>query len=309
VKEDLVSIIIPAFNAEQYLRRGIDSVLGQSYAPIEVLVVDDGSTDGTAAICREYEGRITYVHQENQGVSVARNRGIQESNGEFIAFLDADDWYLPNKISDLVTLLKHHPEADGATAAHIVKLRNEERRNPPQGCVFNSGGISGIVDLYLHRSQGRFVIHTSTVLVKKTALDAVGGFRPDLRFGEDVELWARIAGRFDWAYLDQTVSIYDRTSESSVTALTPLCGHGIGFLYTNREIKKYLRPSVRRHYRIYRQQLCLQRMRLAMKHSDRALVRACLARALPPFGLHAVLLCMLALMPPQVWKLAFRLRH
>jgi glycosyltransferase involved in cell wall biosynthesis len=310
VKDDLVSIIIPAYNAEPYLRRAIDSVLGQTYAPIEVVVVDDGSTDGTAAICRDYGDRIIYIHQENQGVSVARNRGIQESKGELIGFLDADDWYLPNKLSDLVSLLKRHPQAGAATAAHIVKLPNEERRNPPQGCVFSEGTASGIIDLYEQRSQGRLIINSDTVLLRKSTLNSVGGFRPDLRFGEDVELWARIAGSYDWAYLDETVSVYDRTSETSVTALTPLCGHGIGFLYTNSEIKKHLRPSARRFYRKYRQQLSLQRMTLAMKHSDRAFVKACLQRALPPpFNLRAVCLCMLALMPTSVWKLVFHLKR
>lgn len=310
MKSELVSIVIPAYNAERYLRRAIDSVLGQSYTSIEVLVVDDGSTDGTAEICHQYGTKITYIRQENQGVSVARNRGVQESDGEFVAFLDADDWYLPNKLTDLVALLNRHPDAGGATGAHIVNLLGEKRRNPPQGCVFDPGTTSGIIDLYLHRSEGRFVIHTSTVLVRKTALDSVGGFRPDLRFGEDVELWARIAGKYEWAYLDQTVSVYDRTSESSVTALTPLCGHGIGFLYTNREIKRHLRPTVRRHYRIYRQQLSLQRMTLAMKHSDRALVKACLERALPPpFSLRVLLLCILALMPSSLWRFICRLKR
>jgi glycosyltransferase involved in cell wall biosynthesis len=310
VKDSLVSVIIPAYNAERYLRRSIESVLSQNYAPIEVIVVDDGSSDDTASICQEYADQVTYIHQDNKGVSVARNRGIQESNGEFIAFLDADDWYLPNKLSDLTELLKQYPEAGGATASHIVKLRDEERCNPPQGSVFSTGTTSGIIDLYVHRSQGRFVIHTSTVLIRKAVLDAVGGFRPDLRFGEDVELWARIAGRYDWVFLDKTVSVYNRMSESSVTALTPLCGHGIGFLYTNQEIKTHLRPSARKYYRKYRQQLSLQRITLAMKSDDRELVKACLVRALPPpFSLRALFLCALALMPPLVWKLAARLRR
>lgn len=308
MKNALISVIIPAFNAERYLRRAIDSVLCQTYTSFEVIVVDDGSTDGTSIICHEFGDNLKYIRHENQGVSVTRNRGIQESNGQLIAFLDADDWYMPNKLSDLADLLNHYPDVGGATAAHIVKLPNEERCNPPQGSIFAAGATSGIIDLYEHRSQGRFVIHTSTVLVRKTALDAVGDFRPDLRFGEDVELWARIAGKYDWVYLDKPVSVYDLTSESSVTALTPVCEHGIGFLYTNREIKKHLRHDARKYYRRYRQQLCLQRMTLAMKHSDLTLVKACLTRALPPpFSLRAALLCILALMPPPVWKLAFSL--
>jgi glycosyltransferase involved in cell wall biosynthesis len=304
VKQSLVSVIIPAFNAERYLERAIDSVLSQTYSSIELIVVDDGSVDSTADICRSYGDRIRYFYQENQGVSVARNRGIEEANGEYIAFLDADDWYLPNKLEDQVAALELHPAAGGATAAHIVKLADDERRNPPEGLVLGPGVEHGLIDLYEHRSQGRFVIHTSTVLVRKSVLDAVGGFRPDLRFGEDVELWARIHGKYDWVYVDKAVAVYDRTSETSVTALIPEHEHGIGFLYTNAEIQKYLRPKVRRYYRKYRQQLCLQRAAQGIKQLDKNFVRECMRRATPPpLNFRFIAIGVLALLPVAVWKI------
>ena len=97
MKEPLVSVVIPNYNYGQYLRQAIDSVLAQTYPAIEIIVVDDGSQDKSEAIVRSYGERVRLIAQRNQGVSVARNRGVQESAGEFVAFLDADDaWYATN---------------------------------------------------------------------------------------------------------------------------------------------------------------------------------------------------------------------
>jgi len=98
VSRPLVSVVIPVYNAEPFLREALDSVLAQDYEPFEVIVVDDGSTDGSGTIARSYP-EVRYLRQENQGPAVARNAGIAAAQGEFLAFFDADDVMLPNKLS------------------------------------------------------------------------------------------------------------------------------------------------------------------------------------------------------------------
>ena len=104
-QQELISVIIPVYNVEKYLRECIDSVLNQSYQNLEIILVDDGSTDSSGEICDEYEKqdiRIRVIHQKNQGLSGARNTGFQNANGEYVYFLDSDDWIVPEAIKCLV---------------------------------------------------------------------------------------------------------------------------------------------------------------------------------------------------------------
>ncbi len=307
----LVSVIIPAYNAAEHLAHAINSVIAQRYTPIEILVVDDGSTDHTGDVCASYGNRIRVLKQPaNLGVSAARNRGIKESNGPLVAFLDADDWYLPNKLADQVALLERYPSAGAATAAHCVQLPAGEVRNPPQGSALPVGHADGVIQLFALRAQGLFVFHTSTVLIRRTSLQTVGVFREDLRIGEDVELWARIQGRFEWVFLDQVVSVYNRTSDSSVTRSTPLHRHGLDFLLTDAEITRSMRPEVRAGYRTYRQMFCLQRASLGIRHHDRAFLGQCLKlSAPPPLRLRWLALKIFSLLPDPVWRAAQTLRR
>ncbi len=105
----LVSVIVPVYNGERYLTKTIQSVLTQDYQPIEIIVVDDGSTDRTAEIVRA-QPNIHYIYQNNRGVSAARNTGIAAAQGEFLAFLDADDMWVPQKLSVQVSYLTQHPD-------------------------------------------------------------------------------------------------------------------------------------------------------------------------------------------------------
>ena len=106
-----VSVIIPTYNSGRYIKEAIDSVLAQTYTNYEIIVVDDGSTDNTSQIVQAYGDRVHYFYQENQGVAVSRNRGLRESQGEYIAFLDHDDVFFPDKLSEQICCLEQHPEA------------------------------------------------------------------------------------------------------------------------------------------------------------------------------------------------------
>ena len=105
-----ISVVIPAYNHGRFLREAIDSVLAQTYAPLEIIVVDDGSTDDTEQIVRSYGDRVRYIRQQNAGVGAARNNGIANARGEYVAFLDSDDLWLPEKLAVQVEYMRRHPE-------------------------------------------------------------------------------------------------------------------------------------------------------------------------------------------------------
>jgi len=111
-KNHLVSIIIPVFNCEQYLREAIESVLGQTYRPIEIIVVDDGSTDNSAGVAKGFASEVRYVYQDNSGVGAALNTGIELSRGCFLAFLDADDLWKEDKLMHQMAVFADHPDMD-----------------------------------------------------------------------------------------------------------------------------------------------------------------------------------------------------
>jgi glycosyltransferase involved in cell wall biosynthesis len=175
VSRPLVSVVIPVYNAEPFLRETLDSVLAQDYEPFEVIVVDDGSTDGSGAIARSYP-EVRYLLQENQGPAVARNAGIAAARGEFLAFFDADDVMLPNKLSVQVGYLLEHP------AATVTLAKQVSIGTPPEAT--SDTAWSGAPD----------VQPTSVVLRKSTILE-IGGFDPAVTPTDDFDLLIRLRER------------------------------------------------------------------------------------------------------------------
>lgn len=170
----LVSVIIPVYNGAAFLEEALASVSAQDYAPLEVFVADDGSTDATGEIARRCEG-VTHLALPRGGVSRARNRAVEESRGEFLAFLDADDAWLPGKLSAQVALLQAHPEAGFA-------LCHEEH-------VFD-GAIPG---WFRGPTDGTPIVayEPSAWLVRRRTFEAVGGFDEERSLGEDTHWLSR----------------------------------------------------------------------------------------------------------------------
>ena len=246
----LVSIIMPAYNAAGWIRRAIDSVLQQSWPAVEMIVVDDGSTDSTGEVCRTYGERIRYIRQDNSGVSTARNNGIAHATGDFIGFLDSDDEYLPDMISSLMGVLEKYPQAGIASGAFLMVRPNAQKRCPEPGKVLG-GRESGIISDFYRLSLDSAIAWTGAVLVRKAVLDAVGLFRPDLRLGEDLELWYRIAGKYQWACLDKTVALYHNNPASSVTCHSRSLPK-LNWLYGEEEMRLRVRPELWESYRSFR---------------------------------------------------------
>ena len=121
MKENSVSVIIPAYNVEYSLNHCIESVLAQNPKPKEIIVINDGSTDNTAKVAKSYRDKITYIEQENLGQGAARNAGLKIAKGEFIAFLDADDYWLPGFLITCVDFLIKNPKAAAVNTAYIIK--------------------------------------------------------------------------------------------------------------------------------------------------------------------------------------------
>jgi glycosyltransferase involved in cell wall biosynthesis len=165
----LVSCVVPVYNGERYLRETLDSILAQTYTRIDLLVVDDGSTDGTARVVREYSSRVRYIVQPNGGLGEARNRGIQEAAGELVAFLDADDLWLEEKLARQVARFEARPELDLCVTAFqnfwMADASADEAR-------FREHAIAQPLTGYV----------VPTLLSRRSAFDRFGLFDPALRY-------------------------------------------------------------------------------------------------------------------------------
>ncbi len=199
-----ISVIIPAYNSASYICRAIDSVLAQTFPAHEIIVVDDGSTDTTSDKVASYGDRVRLIRQLNAGPGAARNRGIEAATGNWIAFLDADDEYLPDRLKSSVELLESNPDLAWCAGNYIKYL---DKNNMPDTTYHKSDSVV-YDDFFQALLKGDFVC-TITVLVKKTVLLDCGLFRTDIRYGEDTDLWWRLGYSYPaYGYIRQPLAIY-----------------------------------------------------------------------------------------------------
>jgi glycosyltransferase involved in cell wall biosynthesis len=197
----LVSVVIPTYNAGQFIAAALDSVLSQSFRDLEVVVVDDGSTDDTEARMQAYGTPIRYLRQKNAGVAVARNRGIAESRSKYIAFLDADDTWFPNKLGRQIDALSSHPGVRACYSA--FQMVDAQLRS--LGVPANPRRAGLLEDLLM---RGNVIGSICTVLAERTLFDEVGAFDPTLSQCADWDMWVRIGTRTDALYLDEPLVTY-----------------------------------------------------------------------------------------------------
>jgi len=186
-----VAVVIPSYNCAHYLAEAVDSVLAQTYRDFEVIVIDDGSTDNTAEVAARFGSRIRCIHQENRGLPAARNRGIRESQSPYIAFLDADDAWFPEKLAEQIPAFSADPEV-GLVYSDLQVLYDDGQL-APSFLGTRPLAASGYVFDRILRSG--FII-PSSVVVRRAAIDNVGLFDESMRSHEDVELWSRICHRW-----------------------------------------------------------------------------------------------------------------
>jgi glycosyltransferase involved in cell wall biosynthesis len=189
---ELVSVVIPTYNYGRFVTEAVDSVLAQTYPHVEVIVVDDGSTDDTRQRLEHYRGRVVYVCQDNQGLSAARNTGIRLARGPFVALLDADDVWHPRKLELQMDFLAAHPEV-ALLGSDLFTDRRERWEHI--GAVPQAAEVT--FDDVVYRAH----FAPSSVVARKKCLLSVGLFDPELRCVEDREMWIRFARHFRMARL------------------------------------------------------------------------------------------------------------
>jgi len=199
---DLVTVIIPTYNMGHYLPQAVQSALAQSYANVEVQIVDDGSTDDTPGIVRQWDGdpRVRVHRQTNSGLSAARNQGVALSSGRFVALLDADDMWLPEKLSRQMPLFQGRPEL-GVVYSDYERMDGEGHPLPKGPTHMHRGWISGplLIENF---------VSVSTTVVRRECFERHGGFDLALRTGEDYEMWLRLSVHYQFDFIAESTLRY-----------------------------------------------------------------------------------------------------
>ena len=217
----LVSVIIPVFNGEKYIVEAIESVLEQSYRNIEIIVIDDGSTDDSAANLHPYLDKIRYIYQKNGGIASAYNSGAEACKGEYVAFIEQDDVWLPEKLSMQVAYLVEKPNLDMVFCRYfIVDDRVATKRPELSKCW--PGEVS-FQELFLNTLENASIITFSSVLMRKSLLRAIMPFDERLRVSVDYDTWLKVAYESKIGFLDKPLLKYRlhdfNTSSAPITAL------------------------------------------------------------------------------------------
>jgi len=209
-----VSVVIPTFNRATIVVRAIESVLAQTYKDYEIVVIDDGSTDGTDRALRPYEGRVRYFRQENAGVSAARNAGVAVARGQWIAFLDSDDEWLPQKLEVQMASIAKHPQL----VAHVTNAL----MHLPDGSTIDLFTVRGCThygeDTVADRPLADVVngqFFTPTLMGRRDAIERAGGFDTKMSIYEDAGLMRSLALEGPWGICNRPLVVAIRRAESS----------------------------------------------------------------------------------------------
>jgi glycosyltransferase involved in cell wall biosynthesis len=198
----LVSVVIPVFNGERFLREAVQSVLAQHYSPIEIIVVDDGSTDGTANVARSLPETVRYLHQTNQGPAAARNRGIDQAQGSLVAFADADDLWPEGKLELQLSYLIKNPQIDIVLGRIQQVLLSDTVDGQTQSQEFGETGLS---------------VNLGSAVIRKSVFERVGLFDETMRYSEDVDWFMRARESGAAIVTIDAVTLFYRQHEENMT--------------------------------------------------------------------------------------------
>lgn len=228
----LVSVIVPAFNAAWCIRRAVDSVLAQSFRDFELIVVDDGSTDNTASILAGYGDALRVVSKPNGGLSSARNAGIAAAQGKYVAFLDADDWWLPGKLASQTALMESRPDLLFCSTASGVQTPEGQRLADWRcGCDDRRSALECVF------AVNAFVAGSgSAVLANREAFQRAGGFDESLRSLEDIDMWMRLAALGGFACIDEPLVFIEKSASSMSGNLDVMRASAIQVMRKNRDL-------------------------------------------------------------------------
>jgi glycosyltransferase involved in cell wall biosynthesis len=206
-----ISVVIPAYNAESTIQKTVESVQSQTFSDIEIIVINDGSTDRTLDLLENIsDSRLKIFSYENAGVCAARNRGIFHATGEFISFVDADDWWTPDKLEAQFNALKSHPEAGVAYSWTFFFYEHAGNKVPGHPAFFEG-------DVYAALLQENFLASGSNVLARRIAIEQVGEFDSTFPHCADWDYYLRLAAHCKFALVQKHQIIY-RQSTTSMTS-------------------------------------------------------------------------------------------
>lgn len=207
-----VTVIIPAYNAEVCFQRCLESVFTQEHPPEQVVVVNDGSTDDTKKIADGYANRIEYYEHENQGPGASRNEGLKVARGDYVAFLDADDYWLPGFLSRCVSFLEKHPDAVAVSVGQLHNLWGHgEVIAPPLLQNPDCPKIPFIIDNFFSFWANQNHVVTGASLIRRSVIDKAGYQCTDFRVCEDLEYWGYLATFGKWGFIPEVLWVGDPT--------------------------------------------------------------------------------------------------
>jgi glycosyltransferase involved in cell wall biosynthesis len=247
----LVSAIIPTYNRAKLVSDAIQSVLRQSYTNVEIIVVDDGSSDNTCEILHKFGDAITVLRQRNAGPAAARNYGIAAAQGEFVAFLDSDDVWLPTKLERQVSLLNHFGESVPCCLTNIMMHWNDRKSSAFDISWLNPSCEEGLWTNADEILATRFVLFNQGIMIRRKVMDRVGGFDEKLRLLEDRELSLRLSLVGPWAFIDEPLVAWRETQGS---CYQKACAEGLD--------EKHLLVAVLKNHLVRVQHEAPQRRRL-----------------------------------------------
>ena len=208
------SVVVPLYNKALHIERALKSILQQAIQDFEIIVVNDGSTDhGRDIVVALGDERIRLIDQSNQGVSVARNRGIEAAKYEFVAFLDADDEWLPDYLQTIQVLINNFPDC-GAYATAIQTIRPNGQRYLPNLNKLQPEPWIGILPNFFELFQEGVIFHPSSIVVRRHVLIEVGGFPPGVVLLEDIACWVKIAIRYPIAFSPRRLVTYHQDASN-----------------------------------------------------------------------------------------------
>jgi GT2 family glycosyltransferase len=205
----IISVVIPTYNAERTILNTVESVQKQTFSDIEILLINDGSTDQTLDLIQHIsDQRLKIFSYENAGLPVTRNRGVSHAAGEFISFIDADDLWTPDKLELQLLALQQHPEAGVAYSWTSYFIDGQETSIFPYDSISLNGNV------YSKILVNNFVASGSNILVRRKVVESLGGFEPTLRACEDWDFYIRLAAKWDFVVVPKHQILYRQSSNA-----------------------------------------------------------------------------------------------
>lgn len=238
------SIIVPLYNKAPYVKKALDSIVSQSFKEWECIIVDDGSTDNSAAICEEFSNSLTrslsnsirLIRQPNFGVAKARNVGVENSQGEYVCFLDADDWWKPTFLEEMDRLIREYPDA-GLFATNYVYYKPGKTHV----ALHLDRGYMNYPVAYLH---GEMPVWTGATCMPRRVFDEMEGFPLGIKLGEDFLLWAKTALYYKVAFCEKALAYYNNDVPASLRATRNLHAPQYHMLFHLDEIEHIINDQL-----------------------------------------------------------------